>query len=322
MKKIKLLYLLLIGMWLSLTGCEEEPYAMFTVSSPIVGVNETVTFTNSSEDADHYEWFFGDGATSTLANPTHSYSQEGAYIVTLVAYSKSGNKMDDAYQFYLFVLTPRNVTFTNPTYTPIEITLDGYGSRTIPVGENTTYQVFESAISFSASTSEKFSNGNPLALTISWSGTLELASTSQTFNLNVGTEFFYLYTTNACGSNIGPVYSNYGTSYQVYINCTLPCDGVKYNLGYHHARVGNELRWYINSTEYYYANQGNHFSYPNVSNQSVWITVGGKVSETRVDEHSTSIDVNSLQMPISIEYGVEEYDNEEGSIDIFPVKAK
>lgn len=276
MKKLKLLHLLLVGLWFSFAGCEEDPYVSFTVSSSLVAVNETVTFTNSSVNADHFEWYFGDGTTSTVVSPTHSYSKEGAYIVTLVGYSKSGNKKDDAYQFYLYVLNPRQVTFTNPTYTPLDITIEGYGSQTIPVGGSTTYQVYSSTISLNASTTEKFTNGTPLGLTVTWTGDIELTSSSHTFNLNVGPEFYYLHTTNYSGYTLGPVHSNWGTTYKVTVNCQLPSDGVKYNLGYHYARYGNEMRWYVNTTEYFYAYHGTHFSYPNVNNQSISMTCGGK----------------------------------------------
>lgn len=37
-----------------------------------------------------YDWQFGDGASSTAANPTHSYSQPGTYQATLVAWDNGG----------------------------------------------------------------------------------------------------------------------------------------------------------------------------------------------------------------------------------------
>ncbi len=46
----------------------------------------TVTFTNSSSftGAVSYTWNFGDGATSNLVSPTHTYNSTGSYNVTLV----------------------------------------------------------------------------------------------------------------------------------------------------------------------------------------------------------------------------------------------
>ena len=44
------------------------------------------TFQNKSQGAATYKWTFGDGATATLASPTHTYAKEGTYTVTLRAY--------------------------------------------------------------------------------------------------------------------------------------------------------------------------------------------------------------------------------------------
>ena len=322
MKKVKLLHLLLAGVWLFLAGCEEDPYVSFTVSSSVVAVNETVTFSNSSIDADHFEWYFGDGTTSTVVNPTHSYSKEGAYIVTLVGYSKSGNKKDDAYQFYLYVLNPREVTFTNPTYTPIDITIDGFEMRTIPIGGSTTYQVFTSNINLNASTTEKFSNGTPLGLTITWTGEIELPNNTQTFNLNVGTDFYYLHTTNYSEYTLGPIHTNWGTNYQVTINCQLPSDGIKYNLGYHYAQYENEMRFYVNTTQYFYAYRGTHFNYPNVINQSVSMTCGAKgLEKTKYDIFAFE---ENQEQPLIVLTPTEKvtFKKEKGSIDIISDKIK
>ena len=44
-----------------------------------------ITFTNSSQNAISYSWNFGDGGTSSDANPTHQYTQLGQYVVTLIS---------------------------------------------------------------------------------------------------------------------------------------------------------------------------------------------------------------------------------------------
>lgn len=41
------------------------------------------TFTDKSIGADEWNWNFGDGTTSTLQNPIHTYADTGTYIVTL-----------------------------------------------------------------------------------------------------------------------------------------------------------------------------------------------------------------------------------------------
>ncbi len=50
----------------------------------------TTTFTNSSVGATSYFWLFGDGDSSTLANPTHTYLTTGSYTVTLIAKGTGG----------------------------------------------------------------------------------------------------------------------------------------------------------------------------------------------------------------------------------------
>lgn len=53
-----------------------------------------VTFTNTSVNADAYLWLFGDGNSSTLANPTHTYTAPGVYDVTLIAEDTSTGESD------------------------------------------------------------------------------------------------------------------------------------------------------------------------------------------------------------------------------------
>jgi PKD repeat protein len=43
----------------------------------------TATFTNTSSNTNEYLWNFGDGNTSTLQNPVHTYASAGTYTVTL-----------------------------------------------------------------------------------------------------------------------------------------------------------------------------------------------------------------------------------------------
>ncbi len=52
----------------------------------------TVNFTNTSAGAVSYEWNFGDGGTSTTANPGHVYTTNGNYNVRLIATNAAGCK--------------------------------------------------------------------------------------------------------------------------------------------------------------------------------------------------------------------------------------
>jgi CubicO group peptidase (beta-lactamase class C family)/PKD repeat protein len=63
----------------------ESPIANFNFSpaSPICK-NTLVNFTSTSIGGTMFEWNFGDGNSSTLQNPSHSYTAAGTYTVTLV----------------------------------------------------------------------------------------------------------------------------------------------------------------------------------------------------------------------------------------------
>jgi hypothetical protein len=83
----KFIYIL-AAMPLFLLSCQKTPQASFFAdpSSPEVG--QRVSFMNDSRDADRFEWDFGDGTSSTEANPVHIYSGTGKVTVKLSAFSK------------------------------------------------------------------------------------------------------------------------------------------------------------------------------------------------------------------------------------------
>ncbi|MBT3207713.1 MAG: T9SS type A sorting domain-containing protein [Bacteroidetes bacterium] len=71
------------SIWLELST---PPVADFTVD---VSWFE-ITTTNNSTAAVSYSWDFGDGNTSSDANPVHLYSLEGVYTITLIAENECG----------------------------------------------------------------------------------------------------------------------------------------------------------------------------------------------------------------------------------------
>ncbi len=77
-----------------------------------------VSFTNTSLNATSSLWNFGDGITSTVVNPVHSYALSGSYLVTLVASSPCG---EDSMQETVTVsggVTPTPTPTPTPTVTP------------------------------------------------------------------------------------------------------------------------------------------------------------------------------------------------------------
>src|SRR5690606_38628850 len=67
------------------------PLASFSLESDnYFQAPATITFTNTSQNADSYTWDFGDGQQSTEQNPTHEYTAPGTYLVELVAKNTFG----------------------------------------------------------------------------------------------------------------------------------------------------------------------------------------------------------------------------------------
>jgi large repetitive protein len=68
----------------------ENPVAQFTPNPSSGCVALGVQFNNNSTNAQYYTWNFGDGNTSGLANPNHTFNQPGAYTVQLIAENVNG----------------------------------------------------------------------------------------------------------------------------------------------------------------------------------------------------------------------------------------
>lgn len=97
-KKITSLFIFLVV----LNACSEDESPVkeasinvsFSVSSNDVLEGEPVTFANTSTGTiNEIVWDFGDGATSTQQNPSHSYSKLGDYIVKLTAKNNTQEKI-------------------------------------------------------------------------------------------------------------------------------------------------------------------------------------------------------------------------------------
>jgi gliding motility-associated-like protein len=68
-----------------------KPVAKFTVPDTLFCPNVPVAFKSQSTGSSiTYKWDFGDGSTSTIANPVHTYSKEGVYKVSMVLADKFG----------------------------------------------------------------------------------------------------------------------------------------------------------------------------------------------------------------------------------------
>jgi PKD repeat protein len=79
-----------------ITVGKPAPIASFTMSATEVGIEEPITFTNTSLNGTSYSWNFGDGATSTETSPTKGYTEPGTYTVELTATNSTGSHTTSA----------------------------------------------------------------------------------------------------------------------------------------------------------------------------------------------------------------------------------
>ena len=89
MKKIFYFALILPMILLS---CTKDPEADFFIEIDKAKIGQEIFFHNTSQNAESYEWDFGDGYMSTDKHPVYKYSLTGTYDVTLTAFSKKGEQ--------------------------------------------------------------------------------------------------------------------------------------------------------------------------------------------------------------------------------------
>lgn len=99
-----------------ITVQSSTPVADFS-ASPLSGVAPLpVNFTNLSTNYSLSVWSFGDGGTSSLTNPSHTYTQKGVYSVTLAVLGPGGSD-DETKTDYIQVYAPVVADFTQDTTT-------------------------------------------------------------------------------------------------------------------------------------------------------------------------------------------------------------
>ena len=117
----------------------ELPVANFSASTTNAVVNEAINFTDESAfSPTSWLWDFGDGATSTEQNPTHSYSAIGTYTVQLTVENENGS--DTEIKENYITVEQGLVCLSDPC--PIETDAD-FSETTIPyyTSQPMAYQV-------------------------------------------------------------------------------------------------------------------------------------------------------------------------------------
>ena len=94
---------------------ETPPVTAFTSNVTIGSAPLTVNFTDISTNSPiAWYWSFGDGSTSTLQNPVHTFTTAGKYTVSLLASNYGGNQS----------MTRNNYTTVNPAHPVASFTSD------------------------------------------------------------------------------------------------------------------------------------------------------------------------------------------------------
>ena len=118
---------LLLTLCCALIACKKTQVD-FTFSPTAPRAGETVRFTNLSSSGEEWEWSFGDGASTTLKSPSHTYKRPGSYLVVLKVDKK--NSLRETKEITVYDTIPtfvcedsvfyiyKDYTFTANVYNP------------------------------------------------------------------------------------------------------------------------------------------------------------------------------------------------------------
>lgn len=263
----------------TITVSPPAPIAGFSCDKSSGAAPLTVNFFSTSTGAiTSYAWNFGDGSISSETNPSHTFNNVGTYTVVLTVTGPGGS---GTYNSNIIVLAATNITFHNPAFTPIYVTLNSV-TKTISSGGSVTYYALTgSSVSYTAYTNGTTTSGTQVGLKLNWNGTIVLTGGDISRYLDVSKDYFFLFITNSGTHVLQGLYVNYGLNSQTYDNVVISNNSVKYPLGYYRAYTNSNVRMYWQgTTTYSYWNQGTHFTLPWTNNQSATLTSNNKTENT------------------------------------------
>lgn len=121
--KINIQKLTILSLALIFFAACARPVAQFEIPQKEYNPKTEVAFSNKSEQAEAYIWNFGDGDSSTAAEPKHLYTKPGTYSVTLKAIK--GKKEAEVVQTITIAEIPLKAAFETKkpsNVAPVEVT--------------------------------------------------------------------------------------------------------------------------------------------------------------------------------------------------------
>ncbi|MCD9576741.1 PKD domain-containing protein [Flavobacterium soyae] len=143
----------------------EAPTANFSFIGNNTTAPATITFENKSENATDYLWDFGDTASSTEKNPTHTYTSAGNYTIKLITSGPGGTSITTKDIIIKAAPVPTSVKITKVTVT--EMPFVDYEGNKWESG-NVQFYIVDDETYKDQTSSEIFKNITKTQLPLSW----------------------------------------------------------------------------------------------------------------------------------------------------------
>lgn len=201
----KFYFFIVIISFLIVSGCNKDDNNPATpTNEPVASFNyggsmetpATITFQNTSQNADSYLWDFGDGTASTLANPSKTYNTKGTYIVKLTVNNIATGKSNQISQN--LTITPGKVFLQRVIVDAIPFTDNGGVGWDIGSGPDLFFTIIDSVKNVVYEIGTYYEDLTPSGLPVQWDLSPELEFLKSSWNK---TYFIDLWDYDPIGAN-------------------------------------------------------------------------------------------------------------------------